>query len=560
MVVKGLVKDYKLDFGIKVRALDHLNFSVEKGEILGVLGESGSGKTTLIRVLRGVEPFDEGEIIVGNIKTTSNSGINELSKAKEISAIHIQRSFGLWSESVLDNVIRALSSRMKGEETIPVIPTEYKQMKKEAIEILRMVDLDHKLDCWAEVLSGGEKQKLLLARQLARRPQFLLLDEPGTMVDEKGRGELLKAIKRINRELNTTVICVSHMPKVHRYLADRVIWLSKGKITYCGLPEKALRRFESKMDTSVPKPLLKEIKPILKVENVSKEYYVIPGRQTLLMENISFQVYEGEILAIIGPSAVGKTVLIRSLTGLELPDEGNVKIRMGEKWVNLNTIGYDSILARRDIGILHQEFDFPYWARVVDLFAERMGLKTLEHMIETLEKAKSEKISDKMIDLIYRIMDLPPHEAEKRLMDMGLTLDDIRAILPKYPVQEVAEKVGLLLESLRLSEDVLNRRVYELSWGEKIRIGLGLLMVCEPKVLLLDEPFGDLDSITLRRIANIVKDLVRETNSTIVLVSHQLDFVKEVAHRAILLKDYKITFQGDPEKACELFLKEYGSQ
>ena len=551
-----MVKDYKLDFGIKIRALDHLNFTISKGEMVGILGESGSGKTTLIRILRGVEPFNEGEVTVGDIKITPESGAEESAKVKEISAIHIQRCFGLWSETALDNVIRALASRLKGEEMIPEIPYEYEQLGKEATEILRKVKLDHKIDCWAEVLSGGEKQKLLLARQLARSPQLLLLDEPGTMVDEKGRVELLKIIKGINKELNTTVIYVSHMPRVHRYLAERIISLSKGRIVYDGNPEKALQEFESKMDAPIPKPKLKEMKPILKVEGISKEYYVIPGRQTLLMKNINFDVYEGEILAIIGPSAVGKTVLIRLLAGLELPDEGDVKIRTGEEWVNLNTLGYKAILARKDIGILHQEFDLPYWAKVIDLFAERIGLKTSEYITTTLEKAKSEKISEKTIDLIYRIMDMPPHEAEDRLASMGLTLDSIEEFLPRYPAQKTRKKVKSLLEPLRLNEDILNRRAYELSWGEKIRIGLGLLTACKSKVLLLDEPFGDLDPITLRRIANIIKDLVMRMNLTVVLVSHQLDFVKEVAHRTILMKDYKIIFQGDPEKACDLFAKE----
>jgi len=152
-----------------------------------------------------------------------------------------------------------------------------------------------------------------------------------------------------------------------------------------------------------------------------------------------------------------------------------------------------------------------------------------------------------------------PHEAEEKLTSMGLRFDDIKELLPKYPIQEVTAEVRPLFKSLRLDEDILNRRVYELSWGEKIRVGLGLLMVCKPKIFLLDEPFGDLDPITLRRTANMIKDLVAEMNSTVVLVSHQLDFIKEVAHRAILLEDQKIIFQGEPDKACELFLREKSS-
>jgi len=557
VIVKNLVKDYDLSSGVKFRALDHVSFHVKSKEIFGVLGQSGSGKTTLLRILRGVEPFNEGEVIINGVKLTPNSSRDDFYKVRKLTAIHMQRSFGLWPERAIDNVVRALAFKRKGYETIPFASrTEYEELEREALKILRLVNLENEAAMWAEVLSGGQKQKLLLARQLARGPSVLLLDEPGTMVSPKSRMALLRAIKEINRRLGVTVIYSSHMPEVHRRLADRLMWLHKGRVVEIGDPNRILERFMAGMERALPlTPPEKKI--IMKVDGVSKEYHIIPEGKTFLMKKISFNVYDGEILAIIGPSAAGKTVLIRLMSGLELPNSGSVKMRMDNRWVSLSSLGYGAIMARRNIGILHKEFDLPYWAKIKELFVARLGLKSRKYISDALKRAKEAGIDVKTFDAIYRVMEMPRDEAETKLARLGLSIEEVKELFPIYPVDAVGAKVKNVLKMLKLSEEVLDRKSYELSWGEKLRVALALLLVHKPKLLLLDEPFGDLDTITLRRVANTLKELNKKSGVSIVLVSHQLDFIREVAHRAILIVNGKLMFDGAPDKACSLFQENF---
>ena len=170
--IKNLSKTFTMEDGPQIKALDNVNLEVAEGEILGIIGRSGSGKSTLLRVLRGVEPFDQGEIEIGDVKVTPDSSSYYFRKLREVTAIHLQRSFGLWSETTLNNVIRKLYGAKYGDEALTDFDFAYDEFEDEAMEILRVVGLDHKADHFAPVLSGGEKQRLIMARQLAKNQKF----------------------------------------------------------------------------------------------------------------------------------------------------------------------------------------------------------------------------------------------------------------------------------------------------------------------------------------------------------------------------------------------------
>ena len=256
--VENLCKSYKLDDGSEVTALKNVSFEVNEGEILGIMGKSGSGKTTLLRALRGVEHIDDGLMEVGNVKITKDSSQFYYNNLKKETAIHLQRSFGLWPDTVRENVLRKLYARRyfdEGDTNFEVAESEF---GKEADELLELVSLTDKADHYASVLSGGEKQRLIMARQLAKQPKALLLDEPATMACPKTKQEILDAVKKINKELNITVILVSHLPDVQKYLADRVILLEDGEIVDEGLPNEICDKFMEDMDE------------IVDIENISK--------------------------------------------------------------------------------------------------------------------------------------------------------------------------------------------------------------------------------------------------------------------------------------------------
>lgn len=243
--VENLSKNYKLDNGEEISALKNINLEVKDGEILGIIGMSGSGKTSLLRILRGVEKFDEGKIKLDNIEVSSDSSQYYYNKLRKDTAIHLQRSFGLWPETALNNVVRKLYGAKYGDEASTDFDFAYDQFGDEAMEILKVVGLEDKSEHFAPVLSGGEKQRLIMARQLAKKPKVLLLDEPATMACPRTKQAILDSIKRINSDLGVTVVLVSHLPEVHTYLADRVILLEDGEIKEEGDASDVTKEFLS---------------------------------------------------------------------------------------------------------------------------------------------------------------------------------------------------------------------------------------------------------------------------------------------------------------------------
>lgn len=553
--VEDLEKEFKLVSGETVKALDGVSFSINKGEVLGVIGESGSGKTTLLRIVRGVETFNRGVVRVGDVTLTPKSTPKDFYQVKLRTAIHLQRSFGLWPESVVSNVMRALYYTKAKEEFLPPEgSSEYNTYFKKAVKLLNIVGLGHRTNLWAEVLSGGEKQRLILARQLAKNPAVLLLDEPATMTCPKTRADVLEAIKSANRKMGTTVLVVSHMVEVHKKISQRLIWLDKGSIRAEGDTNLVLKKFLAKRNRAKPKIALPKKSPtVMSLERVKKTYRLVPYGEVFTLEDVSLDVRKGEILAFVGPSGAGKTVLLRLLAGLEVPTRGKIYYRSGKVRVNISQLGWRSIEARRKIGILHQEYSLPYWSQVIDLLAARLGLKSWK-TLEALAHARKIKLSGKAVDTIQRIAELPEEEAKMKLKGIGLTIDIIKELFPAYSANIVKQKAAPIFSSLRLSPSLLHRRAYELSAGEQLRVAIVASLLSNPEVLILDEPFGDLDPITLRKITNLLKDINRKLGITILLVDHQLDAVRETAHRAALIEGGKLIACDTPEKIIRIFL------
>ena len=560
--VLNLSKSYPLKCGGKVRALENVSFDLHRREILGIIGRSGGGKTTLIRVLRGVEPFDEGEIWVNGVHLTPSASEADLRKVREMTAIHLQRFFGLWATSTLENVMRRLYALKTGDETGP-LPEEdsadFGELKEQSERILEAVMLAHKANHPAHTLSGGEKQRLVLARQLAiagRKPVILLLDEPATMTCPATKQMALDWIKNVRAQFDVSMIVASHLPALLEYVADRVIWLEKG-ILAVGKPEQIIDEFLTQMEPPIPlKPMPKSKRTIVRVQDLTKSYRAEIFEDTFEMKRVNFEIYDGEILAVIGPSGVGKTVLIRLLSGLELPEEGKVIYKLGKPVTDITKLGYKTLMTRRRIGVVHQELDLAYHATVRDLASARLGIKGERALVLAKRRAGELGLKEEVVDMIYRLGDYPERVMSEKIEGLKLEKEVIRELFPVAPWEAVSGVLEPTFRIFNLPIELLDRRSHELSSGEKIRVAIALELLSRPKVLFLDEPFGDLDPITLRGLANVLKLVNREFKVTIVLVSHHVDFVKEVAHRAILMKGGKIVEEGDPVGVCERFVKE----
>lgn len=543
--VENVSKDYELADGTKVTALKDVSFEVKEGEILGIMGKSGSGKTTLLRALRGVEHIDEGSITVGEVTVTPESSQFYYNNLKKETAIHLQRSFGIWPDTVRENVLRKLYAREYFDEGDANLELADSEFGDEADEILELVSLTHKKDHYASVLSGGEKQRLIMARQLAKQPKALLLDEPATMACPKTKQEILDAVKKINKELNITVIVVSHLPEIQKYLADRVILLEDGEIADEGSAEEICDKFMEGMDEIVDIKNVATDEDVIQVNDLYKRFYLLTGGEVLQIEDINFTVQKENILSIIGPSGAGKTVLLRMLGGLDDPDKGEVLYDVEGKWADIDIPGMDRMKIRSKLGFMHQEFALNHYATVLNQLATRLGYKNQDIVKEAQERARKIGLSEELLDSFYLLTDLPEVEARDRLRQVGLDADILDDLFPKFPETATKEAVADIFESLDLDMEILHRKSYELSGGQKVRVMLALILISRPKFLLLDEPFGDLDPVTLRDVTNALKTISKEYEITIVMISHNTDFIKELSNRAIFMDDGKIIDDSD---------------
>ncbi len=397
------VKNLTVDFdGLK--ALKNVNLKInEGGEVVGILGKSGSGKTILMHVLRGTESFENisGEVIYhlarcekcGYIERPSRVGQKcpvcgetlESFKAdfiklslydpvrKDITkriAIMLQRTFALYGdERVLVNVINSLNEiGYKGDDAM-----------KKAVELLEEVNLSHRMMHVARELSGGEKQRVVLARQLVRNPLLLLADEPTGTLDPPMTAKLVhEAIIKAVKNYDMSMVLTSHWPEVIEKLADKAILLENGEVVQEGNPLEVSAVFmqSASMVRQDRNVLVGE--PIIRVRNLSKRYISVDrGGVVRAVDNISFEVKEGEIFGLVGVSGgAGKTTTSKILMGGILPPtSGEVEVRIGDEWVDMTKLGVDNKgRATKYMGFLHQEYGLYTHSSVIDNLTESISL------------------------------------------------------------------------------------------------------------------------------------------------------------------------------------------
>lgn len=548
--VKGLTKGYKLSDGSFTHALKNVSFELFPNETVGIIGRSGAGKTTLLRILRGVEPFEEGDILIDGIKLTPKSSARDIAHVREKTAIHLQRSFGLWAANTIENVMRRVQAFEMGDETA-ILPDEddakFEDLRGKSMKYLELVGLSHKAEQTAHTLSGGEKQRLVLARQLVMQPRVLLLDEPLTMASPEDKRSALEVMKNLRKELNMTTLLVSHLPEIHRELSDRLLWIEDGELVEEGSVEDIIGKFLSDIEEPIPvKPLL-EKKPIFRLDGVNRTYYHYNLSKLFEIKDINLDVHRGEIFGVIGPCGVGKTVLVRMLAGLEMPSKGNViYFKEDGGAVDMANLGIESALIRQKVGILHQEFGLTHHSKVEDIIISRSRFKSISED-ELTDIANRLEIKESVLDFVLRLADVPESARKDALEDLELSEDLLLDIYTELPrVRLDIQEVEPILELLDLGKDIMSNRSYELSGGEKIRVALAVELATKPMLLILDEPFGDLDPITSQKVSNLLKKINSQLGTTFVIVSHDRELLASTAHRIALIEDGVV--KGEFEK------------
>ncbi|MFQ6056683.1 MAG: methyl coenzyme M reductase system, component A2, partial [Methanosarcinales archaeon] len=501
------IENLNMEFEGK-RVLKDINLELREGESLGILGRSGAGKTVLMHILRGIKEHEpsSGKVIYhlahcskcGHVDPPSKVGTPctkcgiELeyitadlvtlpkydSLRRDITkriAIMLQRSFALYgNERVIINVVNALREvGYTGEDSI----------QKAAI-LLNQVNLSHRMMHIAQDLSGGEKQRVVLARQLAKNPMMLLADEPTGTLDLKTAELVHDSILKSKNDYNMSLIITSHLPQVVEELSDKAILLDGGEIISIGTPSDISREFLA-MAGEVEKHEMEIGESIIKVQDLEKVYLSLNRGIIRAVNKISFDVKEGEIFGLVGISGAGKTTTSKILSGIIQPSSGFVDVRIGDTWVDMTKVGPENKgRATKHIKLLHQEYSLYPYRNVLDNLTESIGL-----------------------DLPY---ELGEQKAIYTLMTAGFTEKEAKEILMKMPD--------------------------ELSEGERHRAALAQVLIREPRIVILDEPTGTMDPVTKIEVSKSILKAREDLNETFVIVSHDIEFVEQVCDRAALMR------------------------
>lgn len=227
------VKNLKKSFG-NVSVLKGVSFKVNKGDRLAVIGPSGCGKSTLLRCLNYIEKPNDGDVIfLGNNISDKNINLSEVRKKMGM----VFQQFNLFENlSVIDNIILA---------PVKLGILSDKEARKKAIDLLKLIDLEDKKDNYPSELSGGQKQRVAIARSLIMNPEIILFDEPTSALDPEMVGEVLELIKKIADE-GMTMIIVSHEMNFVKKVANKVMFLDEGKISFFGTVDEAFNNKDNK--------------------------------------------------------------------------------------------------------------------------------------------------------------------------------------------------------------------------------------------------------------------------------------------------------------------------
>lgn len=501
--------------------LNDFSTTLKTGEIVGLIGRSGAGKSVILHMLRGSTEYapDTGRVLYhvnrcctcGNIdlpfegKPCSKCGGDTQVETvdywslpehdplrEEIRgriAIMLQRTFALFGDkSVIENVLEAIDERTP------------KRVEK-AISLLEFVNMAHRTMHIARDLSGGEKQRIVMARQLAKDPLFFLADEPTGTLDPYTAEIVHNKLVEYVKEHNICMMFASHWPEAIDRMADRAYWLDAGEVKMEGEPKPITEKFME--GYHFEKGQIGNVgQPIIRLDNAEKHFFSVVRGVVKAVDGVTFNVDEREVFAIIGYSGAGKTTTSRMIAGMSPATEGKVEVRIGDDWVDMSKDGVAGKgRATPYIGVLHQEYTLYPFDTVLQNLSTCIGV----NMPAELAKMKAIQV----------------------LISVGFDKKDVNRILEAYP-------------------DTL-------SVGECQRIAFAQVLIKEPRIVILDEPTGTMDPITKVIVAKSVLRARETLGETFVVVSHDMDFVQNCCDRAAFMQNGKVVAIGKPDDIIKQF-------
>jgi peptide/nickel transport system ATP-binding protein len=490
------------------RVVNNVSFTLEVGEMVGLVGESGSGKTTTAQAIIGLlaenGERDAGRILFNGVEISSWSQrrLDSLRGAR-ISLIPQDPGSSL-------NPIKTIGSQMAEVLTLHQRLSR-KARDERVIALLARVGLSHpeqRAQQYPHQLSGGMKQRVLIAMAIALQPALIIADEPTSALDVTVQKRILDLIDDLRRESGTAVLFVTHDLALAAQRADRLLVFRHGEVQEHGPTARVIAAPSSSYtrqlfaDVSAlappvtvrPAPLAA---PALVAEGISKAFSLGPrGSQPLqALQDVSFSVPRGTTHALVGESGSGKSTLARILLGFQTADRGRVVLD------GIDTTGLSGEAQRQ----LRQKIQLVY-----------------QNPFASLDPSQS----------LYQIIEEP-------LLNFApLSKSERRA-----RVEEVTTRVALPLE-------VLARKPRALSGGQRQRVAIARALVLQPAILVLDEATSALDVTVQAQILGLLQQLQQQLGLTYLFISHDLATVRRIAHSVTVLRAGQVVDQGP---VAELF-------
>ncbi len=500
------VRDLSIAFGSHV-AVERLSFDVEAGETVVIVGESGSGKSaTALAIMRLIER--EGGRIAGGSILFGADAPSDLARASDA---QMRRVRGNRIAMVFQEPMTSLNPVMRVGGQVAEAIMRHRGLSRahaleeaeQAFERVCIPEPKRRLGQFPHELSGGLRQRVMIAMALACRPQLLIADEPTTALDVTTQAEILQLIRSLQAETGMAVLFITHDMGVVGEIADRIVVMRKG-----ALVEKAsVERFFSRPFADYSKALLAatprlgaggpeapdEGETVLRVENLTTSFgtggFTSKASRRTIVDGVSLSVGRGETLGLVGESGCGKSTLARSILRLVEPDRGSVEIG-GRDWMALS--GDRLMKARRDAQMVFQD---PY-ASLNPRMAVREAI-TEPARIHGLVSARDAR-------------------------DLAVSL---------------VEKVGL-------EADCVDRFPHQFSGGQRQRLAIARALSVRPKLIIADEAVSALDVSIARQVTDLMLDLQQREGLSFLFISHDIAVVERVSHRIAVMHAGRIVETG----------------
>jgi len=484
--------------------LQDIHFELNRGETLCLLGESGSGKSlTALSLMRLLSPclqyHPETRILLRNQDVlTLPEGLFQKARGKELALVFQDPFLALNPLLTIGQQVSeslALHTTLKGE-------LQY-QACLELLESVRLKNVRLCYKSYPHQLSAGMRQRVMIAMALAARPQLLIADEPTSALDVVTQQEILELLQDLKKRFELALLLITHDKKVAQQMADEVAVIKQGKITettrgFVFFKRLELQQAPQKMLKTIPgkdaskdyrKTLVRVQGLCVSLDDLSPKTFK-SKQEPLIVNHLTLQVKEAEILAVVGESGSGKTTLARALLGL-IPGRAENLVVNGRVLLEKGRI--ETIKGQAPAQLVFQD----------PIASLNPRLKIAEAIGQGLKIAYA---------------DLTPEECEKRVI--------------------------LLMKKVGLTTELTGRYPHELSAGQCQRVAIARALSVNPRVLICDEATRSLDEATANDIIELLQHIVEKEDMALIWISHDLTKASRVAERICVMKNGEIVEEG----------------